>query len=46
MQNRLKIAFNKMVYIGDNISKDFIAPEELGMRVIYFKNVNGIYYVG
>lgn len=45
MQNRWKIAFNKMVYIGDNITKDFIAPKELGMKVIYFKNVDGLYYV-
>lgn len=46
MQNRWKIAFNKMVYIGDNITKDFIAPKELGMEVIYFKNEDGLYYVG
>lgn len=45
MQNSWKIAFNKMVYIGDNITKDFIAPKELGMKVIYFKNVDGLYYV-
>ena len=35
-----------MCYIGDNIHKDFIAPKELGMKVIYFKNVDGLYYVG
>ncbi len=46
MQNRWKIAFNKMVYIGDNATKDFIAPKELGMKVIYFKNADGLYYVG
>ena len=46
MQNRWKIAFNKMVYIGDNVTKDFIAPKELGMKVIYFKNADGLYYVG
>lgn len=46
MQNRWKIAFNEMVYIGDNVTKDFIAPKELGMKVIYFKNADGLYYVG
>lgn len=46
IQNKWKIAFNKMVYIGDNVTKDFIAPKELGMQVIYFKNVDGLYYVG
>lgn len=45
MQNRLQITFDKMVYIGDNISKDFIAPKELGMNTIYFRNVNGLYCV-
>lgn len=32
-------------YIGDNIHKDFIAPEKLGMRCIWFKNKDGLYYV-
>ena len=36
--------YNKMVYIGDNIKKDFIAPNKLGMKSIHFKNVNGLYY--
>ena len=45
MQNRLQIAFDRMVYIGDNLAKDFIAPEELGMETIYFKNSDGLYYM-
>lgn len=44
MQNRWQIAFDRMVYIGDNIAKDFIAPKELGMQTIYFKNTDGLYY--
>ncbi len=44
MQERMKILFEKMVYIGDNINKDFIAPEKLGMNVIYFRNDDGLYY--
>lgn len=43
MQERLKISLEKMVYIGDNINKDFIAPEKLGMQTIYFRNVDGLY---
>lgn len=35
---------DQMCYIGDNISKDFIAPEQLGMRCIWFHNPEGIYY--
>ena len=30
-------------YIGDNIHKDFIAPEKLGMWCIWFKNKDGLY---
>lgn len=43
MQERMKISFKKMVYIGDNINKDFVAPEKLGMNTIYFKNKDGLY---
>lgn len=44
MQEKLKIPFEKMVYIGDNINKDFIAPEKLGMHTIYFRNEDGLYF--
>lgn len=43
MQERLKISLEKMVYIGDNINKDFIAPEKLGMKAIHFRNEDGLY---
>ena len=43
MQDTYKIPFEKMVYIGDNQSKDFIAPKRLGMGYIYFLNSNGLY---
>ena len=43
MQEALGIPFEKMVYIGDNIKKDFIAPQKLGMQAIYIKNPNGLY---
>lgn len=32
-----------VVYIGDNPTKDFQAPLQLGMRCIYFKNHLGMY---
>lgn len=44
MQNRWNIPFSQIVYIGDNLSKDFIAPKQLGMNYIYFENVDGLYY--
>ena len=46
LAERFSEEYNRMCYIGDNIHKDFIAPKELGMKVIYFKNVDGLYYVG
>ncbi|MCR5595062.1 MAG: ATP-grasp domain-containing protein, partial [Lachnospiraceae bacterium] len=43
MQNRWRIPFENIVYIGDNISKDLQAPLQLGMHFIYFENSDGIY---
>lgn len=43
MQQALHVPFDKMVYIGDNAKKDFIAPQSLGMQTIYFRNRNGLY---
>lgn len=43
MQNRWRIPFEQIVYVGDNPSKDFQAPKQLGMRVIYFNNWDGLY---
>ena len=36
--------YNQMVYVGDNIDKDFIAPEQLGIKTIFFNNKDGLYY--
>lgn len=46
MQGKLATPFEKMVYVGDNISKDFIAPEQLGMQSIFYINIDGIYWTG
>ncbi len=35
-----------IVYIGDNPIKDFQAPQQLGMRTVWFKNKNGLYHGG
>lgn len=43
MQKELNTEFEKMIYIGDNIKKDFIAPQKLGMKYIWFKNPDGLY---
>lgn len=43
MQKALSVPFEKMVYIGDNMAKDFIAPQKLGMQTIYYNNSDGLY---
>lgn len=32
-----------VVYVGDNPAKDFQAPQQLGMRSVYFSNPDGLY---
>lgn len=41
--NHFKVEANQACYIGDNLNKDFIAPEKLGMITILFKKKNGLY---
>lgn len=43
MQEHMNVDFCRMVYVGDNTNKDFIAPEKLGMKWIWFKNCDGLY---
>lgn len=43
MKERLNIEYAEICYIGDNICKDFIAPQKLGIRSIWFCNKDGIY---
>lgn len=43
MKEIFNVEYSEMCYVGDNIRKDFIAPQQLGMRAIYFKNQDGLY---
>ena len=43
MQAMVGVSFEQMVYVGDNARKDFIAPEKLGMKSIWFRNEDGLY---
>ena len=43
MKDFFNTAYEKMVYVGDNIQKDGIAPEKLGMKFIHFNNLDGLY---
>lgn len=44
MQHRWGLPFEQMVYVGDNAEKDFQAPKQLGMRNVFFRNKDGIYF--
>lgn len=44
MRELLNVEYDQMCYVGDNINKDFIAPDELGMKSILLKNPKGLYY--
>ncbi|WP_455436901.1 HAD family hydrolase [Hungatella hathewayi] len=43
MKEQFGVEFSEMCYVGDNIRKDFIAPEKLGIRPIWFRNTEGLY---
>ena len=40
MQKHLDVPFSSMIYIGDNLEKDFQAPKKLGMQFIHYNNPN------
>ncbi|MBR1603140.1 MAG: ATP-grasp domain-containing protein [Synergistaceae bacterium] len=44
MRTRWKLNYNEILYIGDNLDKDFQAPRQLGMRTLHFANPESIYY--
>ena len=46
MATRWRINPADIVYIGDNPAKDFQAPQQLGMKSIYFRNDLGLYSHG
>ena len=43
MKDKLKIDYAEMVYVGDNVSKDFVTPNTLGMKTVHIERKNGIY---
>ena len=43
MQEIADVPYDRMCYIGDNTKKDFIAPDKLGMRSIWYCNAEGLY---
>lgn len=45
MKDQLTVEYGEMCYVGDNSKKDFTAPNMLGMRSIWFRNKDGLYYL-
>ena len=43
MTTRWRLNPADIVYVGDNPAKDFQAPQQLGMRSLWFKNADGLY---
>ena len=43
MSTRWRMNPSDIVYVGDNATKDFQAPRQLGMKCVLFKNTDGIY---
>lgn len=43
LATRWKLPFEEIVYVGDNPEKDFQAPQQLGMKWVYFRNGDGMY---
>lgn len=43
MHERLNVSFEKMIYVGDNLRKDGIAPETLGMKFCHHLAPDGLY---
>lgn len=43
MKKSLNLRYEDMCYIGDNINKDFVAPEKLGIISVHLNNFYGLY---
>lgn len=43
MLTRWKLNPENVIYVGDNTEKDFQAPQQLGMRSMWFRNEDGLY---
>ena len=43
MQTRWGLPYENLVYVGDNPSKDFQAPRQLGIGTVFYQNRDGLY---
>ena len=43
MATRWRLNTADIIYVGDNPAKDFQAPQQLGMKSVWYKNKQGVY---
>lgn len=43
LQCRWRLPTSEIVYVGDNPMKDFQAPQQLGMKIVWYDNKDGLY---
>ncbi len=46
MQTKWRLNPEDVVYVGDNPAKDFQAPQQLGMKTIWFRNTDAVHMNG
>ena len=44
MANKWRMSYAEIVYVGDNVVKDFRAPKQLGMKYLCYKNNDSLYW--
>lgn len=43
MMTKWRLDPSEVIYVGDNVNKDFQAPRQLGMKTIWLRNKDGLY---
>ena len=43
MKDKLNLDYDEMVYVGDNVSKDFVTANKLGMNTVFINRIDGVY---
>lgn len=43
MKDKLNFDYDEMVYVGDNVSKDFVTANKLGMNTVFINRIEGVY---
>lgn len=43
MKNKLKVNYDEMIYVGDNVSKDFVTANKLGIETVFINREDGVY---